>query len=703
MTIMASTPPPSPGPREPDLAAIKTYADALFRYATPGGFVSLRAFPEGHGNSKAFRIRTMPWRGDSAALVKNLHAGAKQAANAKTAVVFCPPIATFRNPDHAGDRDLLEGLALSVECDREPSAARVRLERLLGPATLVVASGGIWTNGGTESEDKLHLHWRLKTPARGDALPKLKQLRRLATALVGGDATNISIAHPIRCPGSWHCKATPRLCTIVKATPDVELELDATLVLLTAATKPLQGTTDHANEPVDWSALLAAVLNSENYHEPLNRLAFNMITAGMQGGAAVNLLRGLMEQVSGPRDARWQARYDDIPRAVSTAQEKFSREDPATATPLPPLAQLYRPRPFSEIPPRAWLHAGHYIRRHLVATVAPGGWGKTTLTMLNAVEMRLHHGLIGPDPTEGPLCVCYWNAEDPAEEIERRLAAICLRYEIEPAELASGFYLGNRIFGQRLASLDRVGNIVFNERMFDALEQLISDARLDCVILDPFIKFHRLKENDNNTVEQLAERLSHVANQMNICIEVVPHTRKPPPGQHGELTAHDNRGAGALVDAARSVRVLNRMTVSEAELPNIDPEERQEYLRLSRGKPNMVRPEKARWLHLCSVTLPNATDTHPNDEVQTLETWEYPITDVTDDDAQWAREEVMRKNYRESRHSKNGWFGYALAKRLGLDASKPQTRKRLDEILQAWVRCGVLKVEPRKDPSQRKD
>src|SRR6266568_5568115 len=231
---------------EPDVGAIAIYVDALFRHAAPEGYISLRAFEEGHNNAKPFCIRALPWRGEYPALVDALRVGAMEAANAGAAVVFCPPIATFRNPDHAGERDLLEGLALSVECDQNPNAARARLESLLGPATLVVASGGVWINGETDPQEKLHLHWRLKTPARGDALTKLKQLRRLATRLVGGDATNIPAVHPIRCPGSWHRKATPRLCKIVAAAPEIEIEIATALALLLAVTDEPRGTTDHA-------------------------------------------------------------------------------------------------------------------------------------------------------------------------------------------------------------------------------------------------------------------------------------------------------------------------------------------------------------------------------------------------------------------------------------------------------------------------
>ena len=75
----------------------------------------------------------------------------------------------------------------------------------------------------------MHLHWRLKRPASTEAEHELlRELRELATNLVGGDGTNISIVHPIRWPGSWHRKSTPRLAEIV-AFSDNEIDLTEAL------------------------------------------------------------------------------------------------------------------------------------------------------------------------------------------------------------------------------------------------------------------------------------------------------------------------------------------------------------------------------------------------------------------------------------------------------------------------------------------
>src|SRR5690349_13097153 len=48
------------------------------------------------------------------------------------------------------------------------------LPLVLGPATLVVESGGQWTDPDTgEVQNKLHLYWRLKPPATGDDLNRV--------------------------------------------------------------------------------------------------------------------------------------------------------------------------------------------------------------------------------------------------------------------------------------------------------------------------------------------------------------------------------------------------------------------------------------------------------------------------------------------------------------------------------------------------
>jgi hypothetical protein len=213
------------------------FVQALFRHAAPQGVVSLRAFVEGEETS--FRISPTPLSGGLNFLVDVAVDDARRAAQAPKAVVFAPPVATFRALNGAKVEDLAEGIALSVECDSAPAAARAKLTKLLGKPTVIVASGGEWPNPITGNpEKKLHLHWRLTVPTRNTAEhAQLREARELATKLADGDRSNVSIVHPLRWPGSWHRKnpEKPRLECILDSSPDAEIELGAALAKLREA------------------------------------------------------------------------------------------------------------------------------------------------------------------------------------------------------------------------------------------------------------------------------------------------------------------------------------------------------------------------------------------------------------------------------------------------------------------------------------
>ncbi|HVS31355.1 MAG TPA: hypothetical protein VMS98_07855 [Thermoanaerobaculia bacterium] len=173
-----------------DADQIASFVNALFRHASPGQMVALRSFVE--GESRPFRI-TVAELGDAGLepVIKAACCLAQSAADADSPTVFCPPVAGFANfedPWRAREKDLKEAFALSVECDQRPFGARGLLEELLGPATVVVASGEEWTNPITgDIEPKLHLHWRLSRPAAGDHLAVLKEalLRAVAKSASG--------------------------------------------------------------------------------------------------------------------------------------------------------------------------------------------------------------------------------------------------------------------------------------------------------------------------------------------------------------------------------------------------------------------------------------------------------------------------------------------------------------------------------------
>jgi hypothetical protein len=85
---------------------------------------------------------------------------------------------------------------------------------------------------------------------------------------------------------------------------------------------------DHAG---DWQALTDSISAGNDLHASTRDLAAKMARSGMNGGAIVNFLRGLMNSSAAPRDQRWQERYDNLPRQVDTIQQKIEREQATAA------------------------------------------------------------------------------------------------------------------------------------------------------------------------------------------------------------------------------------------------------------------------------------------------------------------------------------------------------------------------------------
>ena len=86
------------------------------------------------------------------------------------------------------------------------------------------------------------------------------------------------------------------------------------------------GSVDAPNSIDQWGNLQANIIAGRALHDSIRDLAIRLVMSGMAGGAAVNMLRGLMEQSEAPRNERWHARYEDIPRAVSSAK-RLPREN----------------------------------------------------------------------------------------------------------------------------------------------------------------------------------------------------------------------------------------------------------------------------------------------------------------------------------------------------------------------------------------
>ena len=313
----------------------------LFRHASAGVYVAHRAYTEGKPSQCISITATCVGQGD---LVEDAMGAATSAANYAAPAVYCPPIAGFSTAKSAAEASLVEAYTLTVDCDQHPSESRKQLESCLGPATVVVATGGEWLDPDTgEVEEKCHLHWRLIKPATGAALVELKAVRRLAAEKVGGDMTGASPVHCFRAPGSWHRKGAPKLARIISNGPEIEIGLDDARerleeMPLAPWVTPKTGSSTKTGQGVgndkDLDDIYEGIQSGRSYHNGLVSLSARWTGAGMHPGAVETNLRALMDASIGPRDARWHDRYEDIPRIVESAADKFGERWP-DPQPLP--------------------------------------------------------------------------------------------------------------------------------------------------------------------------------------------------------------------------------------------------------------------------------------------------------------------------------------------------------------------------------
>lgn len=397
-------------------------------------------------------------------------------------------------------------------------------------------------------------------------------------------------------------------------------------------------------------------------------------------------------------DAEFNRSAEAMERKLRAAPVRALRAvdlgDPAPMDTLPdalnaPLNALVRPfvwRDPASLPRREWLYGRHYIRKFISATFAPGGVGKSSLVGVEGMAMASCKPLLGTCPHQR-LKVAYWNGEDPMEETERRIGAACLKYELGASDLEDWLFVGSgREMPLLIAEQTPTGTTILAPNV----ERVLDTARefgLDVIIIDPFVSCHAVTENDNNAIGRVAAEWARIAGKANVSVELVHHVRKA----HGpEITVEDGRGAGALLAAVRSARVLNQMSKEEAERAGV--ERHRSYFRVDNGKANLAPPpEGSDWFQMIGVDLENGDTFNDSDHVGVVTRWSWPdpFDGVKAADLLAVQNKIAGGLWRENSQAKE-WVGIAIADVLGLALDDRAAKAKVKGLLSRWLKEGLL-------------
>jgi AAA domain len=340
------------------------------------------------------------------------------------------------------------------------------------------------------------------------------------------------------------------------------------------------------------------------------------------------------------------------------------------------------------IPRRQWLYGRHNVRKFISETVAPGAYGKSTLAMTEALAIVTGRPLLGVTPDE-QANVWYWNGEDPMEELQRRIVAACLHYQIDRSEIEGRLFVDT---GRKtkiiIADQTKTGARVARP-IVDQVIETIRCNEIGLMIVDPFVASHRVVENDNPAIELVAGVWAEIADLTGCAIELVHHARKT---GGAEITVDDGRGASALLAKARSARTLNGMSEDEAARAGVDC--RRSFFRVQNGKSNLSpAADQADWYRLVSVDLANGGCFGLGDSVGVVARWTWPnaLDGVTGSDLREVQATIAGGRWRKDSQAKD-WAGHAIAAVLKLNVSNKAHRAKIVALLKTWIADGKFVV-----------
>ncbi len=261
------------------------------------------------------------------------------------------------------------------------------------------------------------------------------------------------------------------------------------------------------------------------------------------------------------------------------------------------------------IPPRPWVLGSRFLRGVVTGGIGAPGVSKSTMSLLSALAIATGRDLTGEHVfVTGPVWV--HNHEDDRDEILRRVAGMCRRYEIPFAEIRPRFFFSTGAV-KRLVVAVKKDDAVLQTKAVAEIVETIRAHGIVFLAVDPFVSTHEgVAENSNEEVERVISAFRDIARETGCAIDLVHHSVKNHSGntesRAGDMNAA--RGAGALIGAVRVAYTLAAMSEQSAEKLKVPEEDAARLVRLDGAKGNYAaRSFKPTWFRMESVDLGNGS------------------------------------------------------------------------------------------------
>jgi len=355
-------------------------------------------------------------------------------------------------------------------------------------------------------------------------------------------------------------------------------------------------------------------------------------------------------------------------------------------------------------PPRGWLMGYEICREFVTLLTAAGGSGKSATAMLWALSLATGQPLAG-FYVHCRCRVAVVASEDSRDEIHRRLLAAAILYNVDLRQLVADGWLSVSILtatGTQLLTM--IAGEAVDTGLAGSIDTMIRQRRIDCLVVDPWVKVAGVPENDNQLMDRAINKLVSIAARRSAAVVVLHHHRK------GQAAAGDrdmSRGAGSLTDAVRISRTLTPMDPDTAEKHGIADKDRPRYACLSDAKLNLAPRGDAIWYEIVGVDLGNSTPAYPKgDNIQTVRRWHPPPAgelDAAHDDMIIEAIDAGTDDGERYTESNRSSAGPRSAINAVLKVCPDKTKAQAREIIARLIRDGRIVSRSYHSTAQRKE
>jgi hypothetical protein len=486
-----------------------------------------------------------------------------------------------------------------------------------------------------------------------------------------------------------------------------------------AAPKPLaEGTfnIDLGQQAMDRALAEQSIMAGQDWHHNIVRLVGSYVSRGLtdgeihsltdkftQGGySADDTQREVQTAIDGARAKGWtpqpdpvvammaaqipQADYqepDELQKVMAAARNEIAIRWP---TLLANFDEMTMPR-------RQWLYGTSYIRGYISVLASAGGVGKTSLTIVEALSIATGMPLLDEEVhDQGNVWLI--NLEDPRSELNMRVLAAMKHYGLKKDDVYGKLFIDGEDDIKIVMAAEGRDGLVTNDALATYFQEKIISENITTVIVDPFVSVSQVNENSNTSIQVVVAMFRAIARNANCSVTLVHHTRK---GNGEDANVDSIRGAGSLIGAARTARIINKISVEDAMQLGFPEDQATGMFRVDDAKQNLAAAtDKSLYRRIIGVQIANG------EWIGVCISMKKPdhFDSITTKDAMRVQRVVGKQAesdpYRENVQSKQ-WVGVAIAQELGLDIDEQAVKTRVKAIVRTWVKTDVLRIDKVQD------